>query len=93
MVNLFRHHADSSLVIYLWVIHSFGGALSELDSLLMELNLPGMTVRGVRFGLQCVGNKTCQWATFFDPFVSDSNSDLNGVRYTVREQPEHWQWS
>ncbi|KAI0248627.1 alpha/beta-hydrolase [Lactifluus subvellereus] len=44
--------------------HSLGGALAELDTLFMKLNLPGTLVRGITFGTPRVGNAA--WATFFD---------------------------
>ncbi|KAH9060449.1 alpha/beta-hydrolase [Lactarius vividus] len=50
--------------------HSLGGALAELDTLFMKLNLPaGTTVRGVTFGTPRVGNPA--WATFFDSQIAD----------------------
>ncbi|KAH9985066.1 alpha/beta-hydrolase [Russula compacta] len=50
--------------------HSLGGALAELDSLFMKLNLPkGTIVRGVTFGTPRVGNEA--WAAFFDSRVTE----------------------
>jgi len=49
--------------------HSLGGAIAELDTLFMTLNLPeGTNIRGVTFGTPRVGNEA--WATFFDNQVS-----------------------
>ncbi|KAH9979970.1 alpha beta-hydrolase [Lactifluus volemus] len=49
--------------------HSLGGALAELDTLFLQLNLPaGTIVRGVTFGTPRVGNKP--WATFFDSQIT-----------------------
>ena len=50
--------------------HSLGGALAELDTLFMKLNLPaGTIVRGITFGTPRVGNAA--WATFFDSQISE----------------------
>src|SRR5258708_3471939 len=50
--------------------HSLGGALAQLDTLFLKLNLPaGTTVRGVTFGTPRVGNAA--WATFFDSQIAD----------------------
>jgi len=61
--------------------HSLGGALAELDSIFMKLNLPAeTTVRGVTFGTPRVGNKA--WAKFFDSRVSNFtriNNNLDPV--------------
>ncbi|KAI9508341.1 alpha/beta-hydrolase [Russula earlei] len=60
-------HSSTHVVL---VGHSLGGAVAELDSLYMKLNLPAdTTVRGVTFGTPRVGNQA--WATFFDSQVSD----------------------
>lgn len=48
--------------------HSLGGALAELDSLFMVLNLPGdISVQAVTYGTPRVGNGA--WAAFFDSKV------------------------
>jgi lipase (class 3) len=50
--------------------HSLGGAIAELDTLFMTLNLPeDTTILGVTFGTPRVGNTA--WATFFDSQVSN----------------------
>ncbi|ETW81949.1 Lipase, class 3 [Heterobasidion irregulare TC 32-1] len=50
--------------------HSLGGALAELDSLFMKLNLPmGTTIKGVTYGTPRVGNS--KFVTLFDQQVSD----------------------
>ncbi|KAI0046535.1 alpha/beta-hydrolase [Auriscalpium vulgare] len=65
--RLFALHSSTS--VYL-VGHSLGGALAELDSLFLKLNLPsGTTIKGVTYGLPRVGNGS--WATFFDAKVPD----------------------
>ena len=57
-------------VITYQIGHSLGGALAELDTLFMKLNLPaGTTVHGVTFGTPRVGNAA--WATFFDSRIAD----------------------
>ena len=48
--------------------HSLGGALAELDSLFMTLNLPSnIHVKGRTFGTPRVGNP--QFASLFDSLV------------------------
>lgn len=48
--------------------HSLGGALAELDSLFMTLNLPSsISVKGRTFGTPRVGNAA--FASFFDSKV------------------------
>jgi len=65
--RLMAEHSSTNVIL---VGHSLGGALAELDSLFMKLNLPeGTSIRGVTFGTPRVGNK--DWATFFDSQVSD----------------------
>ncbi|TFY75768.1 hypothetical protein EWM64_g8245 [Hericium alpestre] len=50
--------------------HSLGGALSELETLFMKLNLPNSTtIKGVTYGTPRVGNK--DFVTFFDQQISD----------------------
>jgi len=50
--------------------HSLGGALAELDSLFLTLNLPSdVHIKAVTFGTPRVGNP--QFASFFDSKVSD----------------------
>jgi predicted lipase len=73
LVHLYRPiipHPEGVLIPFCAKIgHSLGGALAELDTLFMKLNLPsGTTVRGVTFGTPRVGNVA--WATFFDSQVS-----------------------
>ncbi|KAI0040867.1 alpha/beta-hydrolase [Auriscalpium vulgare] len=65
--RLFALHSSTS--VYL-VGHSLGGALAELDSLFLRLNLPaGTTIKGVTYGTPRVGNPS--WAAFFDGKVAD----------------------
>lgn len=65
--RLMAKHSSTHVVL---VGHSLGGALAELDSLFMKLNLPaGTTVRGVTFGTPRVGNLA--WATLFDSQVPE----------------------
>ena len=48
--------------------HSLGGALAELDCVLMALNLPSnIQIQGVTYGTPRVGNSA--WATLFDSTV------------------------
>ena len=48
--------------------HSLGGALAELDSLYMTMNLPSSVhVKGVTYGTPRVGNPA--YATYFDSIV------------------------
>ncbi|KAF8469382.1 Alpha/Beta hydrolase protein [Russula ochroleuca] len=63
--QLMDEHSSTNVIL---VGHSLGGALAELDTLFMTLNLPaGTTIRGVTFGTPRVGNVA--WATFFDSQV------------------------
>ena len=65
--------------------HSLGGALAELDALVMKLNLPaGTIVRGVTFGTPRVGNPA--WATFFDSQISEFTR-MNNKRDPVPTLP------
>jgi len=64
--RLMAEHASTSVIL---VGHSLGGALAELDSLFMRLNLPeGTTVRGVTLGTPRVGNAA--WAKYFDTQIA-----------------------
>jgi predicted lipase len=48
--------------------HSLGGAIAELDALMLRLNLPSsVSVKGVTFGTPRVGNPA--FANFFDKTV------------------------
>ena len=65
--------------------HSLGGALAELDSLFMRLNLPeGTTIRGVTFGTPRVGNPA--WATYFDSQIAHFTR-INNKRDVVPTVP------
>ncbi|KAI0061473.1 alpha/beta-hydrolase [Artomyces pyxidatus] len=65
--RLLALHSSTSVNL---IGHSLGGALAELDSLFMKLNLPtGTSVKGVTYGTPRVGNQA--FATFFDSQVSD----------------------
>ncbi|KAI0301186.1 alpha/beta-hydrolase [Multifurca ochricompacta] len=65
--RLMAEHSSTQVAI---IGHSLGGALAELDTLSIKLNLPaGTTVRGVTFGKPRVGDAA--WATFFDSQVSE----------------------
>jgi len=75
-------HSSSHIIL---IGHSLGGALAELDSLFMLLNLPeGTTVRGVTFGTPRVGNEA--WATFFDSQVTEFTR-MNNKRDPVPTVP------
>lgn len=53
----------------LQVGHSLGGAIAELDTIYLRLNLPrSVTVRGVTYGTPRVGNLA--WANWFNSKVS-----------------------
>ncbi|KAL1746148.1 alpha/beta-hydrolase [Schizophyllum fasciatum] len=59
--------------------HSLGGALAELDSVFLKLNIPDATVNVVTFGKPRVGNEA--WAEFVDSTVDsfkrvDNKHDL-----------------
>ncbi|KAF8264764.1 Alpha/Beta hydrolase protein [Lactarius quietus] len=65
--------------------HSLGGALAQLDTLFMKLNLPeGTTVRGVTFGTPRVGNPA--WATYFDSQIANFTR-INNKRDVVPTVP------
>ncbi|KAH8976636.1 Alpha/Beta hydrolase protein [Lactarius akahatsu] len=65
-----RLMAENSSTHVILIGHSLGGALAELDTLFMKLNLPASTtVRGVTFGTPRVGNPA--WATYFDSQIAD----------------------
>jgi len=49
--------------------HSLGGALAQLDSLMMTLHFPNVAVKGVTYGNPRVGDSN--YAAFFDSKVSD----------------------
>ncbi|EIN13713.1 alpha/beta-hydrolase [Punctularia strigosozonata HHB-11173 SS5] len=50
--------------------HSLGGAIAELDSLMMRQNLPSdVAVKGVTYGTPRVGNP--EFAAYFDSMVTD----------------------
>ena len=61
--------------------HSLGGALAELDSLFMTLNLPSSVhVKAVTFGTPRVGNPA--YAQYFD-------SKVSRITLLVREAVTH----
>ncbi|KAI0057779.1 alpha/beta-hydrolase [Artomyces pyxidatus] len=65
--RLMKLHSSTSVIL---VGHSLGGALAELDSLFMKLNLPaGTAIKAVTYGTPRVGNPA--YATYFDSQVSD----------------------
>ncbi|EPQ54752.1 alpha/beta-hydrolase, partial [Gloeophyllum trabeum ATCC 11539] len=50
--------------------HSLGGALAELDTLFLYLNLPSdVTVKGITYGKPRVGNP--EWAAYFDSKIKN----------------------
>jgi len=64
--KLMAEHSSNHVIL---IGHSLGGALAELDTLYMKLNLPeGTTIQGVTFGTPRVGNPA--WATFFDSQIT-----------------------
>ncbi|KAI0311771.1 alpha/beta-hydrolase [Amylostereum chailletii] len=64
--NLMSQHGTNSVTL---IGHSLGGALAELDSLFMRLNLPNATVKGVTYGTPRVGND--DFVAFFNAQVPD----------------------
>ncbi|KZV63744.1 alpha/beta-hydrolase [Peniophora sp. CONT] len=65
--SLLSAHSGASVTT---IGHSLGGALAELDSLYLSLNLPsGTKISGVTFGTPRVGNP--DYATYFDSAVSN----------------------
>ncbi|KAI0311772.1 lipase class 3 family protein [Amylostereum chailletii] len=64
--NLMDQHNTNSITL---IGHSLGGALAELDSLYMRLNIPNASVKGVTYGTPRVGND--DFASYFDGQVSD----------------------
>lgn len=80
-----RLMAENSSTHVILIGHSLGGALAELDTLFMKLNLPaGTTVRGVTFGTPRVGD--AGWATFFDSQIADFTR-MNNKRDMVPTVP------
>ncbi|TFY66439.1 hypothetical protein EVG20_g4647 [Dentipellis fragilis] len=62
--------SENSATSVTLVGHSLGGALSELESLFMKLNLPsGTSIKGVTYGTPRVGNPA--FASYFDTQVPD----------------------
>lgn len=56
--------------------HSLGGALAELESVFLSLNLPsGTTVKGVTYGKPRVGNR--KWAALVDVRIPDNERITN----------------
>ncbi|KAG2155985.1 Alpha/Beta hydrolase protein [Suillus bovinus] len=65
--SLLSKHGATSVTL---VGHSLGGALAEIETLFMALNLPSnIAIKGVTFGKPRVGNPA--WATLFDSKVQD----------------------
>ncbi|KAI9465076.1 alpha beta-hydrolase [Lactarius psammicola] len=80
--RLMAEHSSTDVIL---VGHSLGGALAELDTLFMRLNLPaGTTVRGVTFGTPRVGNPA--WATYFDSQIANFTR-MNNKRDVVPTVP------
>lgn len=62
--------------------HSLGGALAELDTLMMKMNLPSdVTVKGVTYGTPRVGND--KFAAFFDSKVDGAFQRVNNEKDIV----------
>ncbi|KAF9644329.1 alpha/beta-hydrolase [Thelephora ganbajun] len=71
--NLIRTKGANSVVT---VGHSLGGAIAELDTVYLRLNLPSsVTVNGVTYGTPRVGNPA--WANWFDSKVNGSFKRIN----------------
>ncbi|KAI9508343.1 Alpha/Beta hydrolase protein [Russula earlei] len=80
--RLMAEHSSTHVIL---IGHSLGGALAELDTLFMKLNLPaGTTVRGATFGTPRVGNAA--WAAFFDSQVTNFTR-MNHMRDPVPTVP------
>ncbi|KAH9060447.1 alpha/beta-hydrolase [Lactarius vividus] len=80
--RLMVEHSSTNVIL---VGHSLGGALAELDTLFMKVNLPaGTTVRGVTFGTPRVGNPA--WATYFDSQIANFTR-MNNKRDMVPTVP------
>ncbi|VDC03298.1 unnamed protein product [Peniophora sp. CBMAI 1063] len=75
--SLLSSHSGASVTA---IGHSLGGALAELDSLYLSLNLPsGTTVSGVTYGTPRVGNP--DFSDYFDGVV------LNFTRVNNEQDP------
>ena len=74
LVSRIHPPGRSGLSIDLYQVgHSLGGALAELDSLFMAMNLPSsIHVKGVTYGTPRVGNPA--YAAFFDSKVRNVGS-------------------
>jgi len=82
--NLMAKYSSTHVIL---IGHSLGGALAELDTLYMRLNLPGGTrVQGATFGTPRVGNAA--WATFFDAQVTEFKR-VNNKRDLVPTLPPY----
>ncbi|TFK48689.1 alpha/beta-hydrolase [Heliocybe sulcata] len=65
--RLLAQYSASSVTL---VGHSLGGALAELDSLYMHLNLPAsVAIQAVTYGTPRVGNDA--WAAYFDSQITN----------------------
>ncbi|KAF8718982.1 hypothetical protein AX14_011606 [Amanita brunnescens Koide BX004] len=64
--NLFTKHDVNSLTL---VGHSLGGAIAELDSLFFALNMPGVSIKTVTYGVPRVGNAA--FAQLIDEHIPD----------------------
>jgi len=86
LVEVQQLMAKYSSTTVILIGHSLGGALAELDSLFMKLNLPaGTTVRGVTYGTPRVGNE--DWSAFFDSQVTNFFR-VNNIRDPVPIVPD-----
>lgn len=80
--RLMAKHSSTDVIL---VGHSLGGALAELDTLFMTLNLPsGTAVRGATFGTPRVGNPA--WAAYFDSQIANFTR-MNNKRDMVPTVP------
>lgn len=65
--------------VHLQVGHSLGGAIAELDTIYLRLNLPSsVSVKGITFGTPRVGNPA--WASWFNSKAS--------TRYLPKDQSD-----
>ncbi|KAI0269943.1 alpha/beta-hydrolase [Gloeopeniophorella convolvens] len=80
--RLMAQHRSKDVIL---IGHSLGGALAELDTLFMKLNLPaGTRIRGVTFGTPRVGNEA--WSSFFDSQIAEFTR-MNNKRDLVPTVP------
>jgi len=84
--NLIRTKGATSVVV---VGHSMGGAIAELDTIYLRLNLPSsVPVRGVTYGTPRVGNPA--WANWFNSQVNGNFIRVNHNLDPIPIVPGRW---